>query len=872
MADSDQITGSIQIDITQAQEALGRIAASLEATKASMQTGFTGMQSQSAASSQAIKNDVEKMSTGIIGSVKDMSGQVTGAFSSLSASLGKIGTVFIGLGAIFAGGALFKSVVDKFVDMNLQAKQLGTVMGITSQDAAAMIVAFERVGISGEGLISMENRMARMLKQNEAQFNANGVATRDANNDMLSMTQITANVIQRMGEMRVGYDQVALSQMAFGRGQADISKLLRIDVVAAVAAAKEHLASLGLTFDDVSTEKAFKFKAGIHDVELVFDAMKYKLGEELIPVLINLGNWFASNGPGMIRVFVNAIHSISAAFTETKLLWDETVNGFVWGFEFLRTLASGFYQAMSLMVRGHFTEADRIWSEHWADALTIVRKAGDELERMRVIAHWKVEITTGKPGGGYGGEESGYGGGAGAEETPPTGGESFVPKPTGGKGGAPGLLEQYKAELEQIKTEENTFFEFSKERERQFWQDKLETVKAGSKEYLAIQHEIFALSKAIDKEAADAHLADLHSQISSEKTNWDQKRSLMDQAVGYAASKYGTDSKTYQGELDKKRALDVAYTKYQTDLAAKQIDDKAKLALMDLARQEETVKFEEKMGQISASNALEQLRILKEQELAIEESAITQKQAIYKDDEKMQEKLASDLAAFKQKKLTDETKAVQTAAQQQKAQIQSFLAPMESAIQGSVMGIIQGTTTMQKAIQNLCTSIVSAFVGTFAKILETWIANQLQMLIYGKTSQSATAAAQITAESGIVYLENVAGLIPTVGPLAAAGAAGALTGGEVGTAMAMTALDTGAWNIPRAGAAMLHPGEAVLPASKAAGLDQLIDGGGAGGGDTHFHLNITAFDGADVQRVLLDNPAALAAALKALGRNFVPVF
>jgi len=32
-----------------------------------------------------------------------------------------------------------------------------------------------------------------------------------------------------------------------------------------------------------------------------------------------------------------------------------------------------------------------------------------------------------------------------------------------------------------------------------------------------------------------------------------------------------------------------------------------------------------------------------------------------------------------------------------------------------------------------------------------------------------------------------------------------------------------------------------------------------------------AFDGADVQRVLLANPRALAAAIQALGRNFVPV-
>jgi hypothetical protein len=132
---------------------------------------------------------------------------------------------------------------------------------------------------------------------------------------------------------------------------------------------------------------------------------------------------------------------------------------------------------------------------------------------------------------------------------------------------------------------------------------------------------------------------------------------------------------------------------------------------------------------------------------------------------------------------------------------------------------------------------------------------------------------QITSDAAVAaagaYAATAA--IPIVGP-AMAPAAGMEAYAAVMAYAAMASAEAGAWGIPRAGAALLHPGEAVLPASKAAGLDRLIEGGPApGGGGANIHLNITAFDGADVQRVLLANPRALAAALTALGRNFVPV-
>jgi hypothetical protein len=296
---------------------------------------------------------------------------------------------------------------------------------------------------------------------------------------------------------------------------------------------------------------------------------------------------------------------------------------------------------------------------------------------------------------------------------------------------------------------------------------------------------------------------------------------------------------------------------------------------MRIAAAQEEVKFKESMGQISASTAAAQETALTQQSLALEQRHIEQSKANWTGYYAEMQKLDQQEAEFKEKKLLEVQKANEQAVQKELQDIKSAIAPIDSAVSGMVSGFIQGTLTMRKAMQNMCMAILSAFVGAAEKMATTWIANQLQMLIYGKASQTAAAVGQITSDAAVAaagaYASTAA--IPIVGPEMAPAAAMEAYAAVMAFA-GMASFDTGAWGIPRAGAALLHPGEAVLPATKASGLDRLIEGGGASGagaGDTHVHLNITAFDGADVQRVLLNNPRALAAAITSLGRNFVPV-
>jgi uncharacterized phage infection (PIP) family protein YhgE len=132
MADQDQISGKIVIEIQEALNALNQIGASLQKTNETMQAGFRQMTSQSKESTQQIKADVEKMSSGIISSIKDMHGQISGVMGQITSTITGLGGAFAGIAALLGGGSLFKGMVDSYVELNLEAKKLSQQMGISA--------------------------------------------------------------------------------------------------------------------------------------------------------------------------------------------------------------------------------------------------------------------------------------------------------------------------------------------------------------------------------------------------------------------------------------------------------------------------------------------------------------------------------------------------------------------------------------------------------------------------------------------------------------------------------------------------------------------------------------------------------------------
>jgi len=96
-------------------------------------------------------------------------------------------------------------------------------------------------------------------------------------------------------------------------------------------------------------------------------------------------------------------------------------------------------------------------------------------------------------------------------------------------------------------------------------------------------------------------------------------------------------------------------------------------------------------------------------------------------------------------------------------------------------------------------------------------------------------------------------LSPVMGP-AAAGPAGAGMATVAAVASAVPALDVGTPWVASDGLAMIHKGEAVVPAS----VNGAWQNGGLGGGDTHVHFGINAIDAQNGAAFLKNNMGMLA--------------
>ena len=279
------------------------------------------------------------------------------------------------------------------------------------------------------------------------------------------------------------------------------------------------------------------------------------------------------------------------------------------------------------------------------------------------------------------------------------------------------------------------------------------------------------------------------------------------------------------------------------------------------------------------------------------------------------EKLARDLAT---KQIEEQTRATEAAWQAAEAQTRIYKSAFDgiaNAGRSTVTGLITGTETWQRAEQRIAGAVVDGFANMAMHIVGKWLATELTKdsisrthdavrlaqekggsgfdeLITGRiaqwlgmeTTKDAVTAAGVTtrvateeagavsskaitrstaqseigtkaAEAGAGAYNAIVG-IPYVGPiLAPAAAAVAFTAVEAFGSLPSFAV--GAWELPSDMTARVHQGEMIIPAGPASALRDTW-GGGASGGDTHVHFNVSTPDAGGVQAFFTQHAATIA--------------
>ncbi len=458
-------------------------------------------------------------------------------------------------------------------------------------------------------------------------------------------------------------------------------------------------------------------------------------------------------------------------------------------------------------------------------------------------------------------------------------------KQSGGGGGS--RMEAWRQELEEIK-EEGNLLEESKSQERAFWQEKLALCQQGSVEYLQVKHRLYELDVAQAKQAVSLQIATLKQQMASEKESTAARLADQDRIVAINAASYGKDSMNYQNAVLEKKKMDQDADKADRDLADQHLQNSLKLAQMDIEAQKEKINQEKSLGMISASEELAQIKALKEQEIALEKQNFEQREAIWAQYPKKMAEILQQVQVAEKKNALEIQKSEGQAAQAVEDQWKAAMAPIDSAMNTAINGMIQGTQTMKKMLDHILSDILASYVRLAARSLQNWVATEAAKLLSSQTTSTQVVAAQTAAQpeadtaqalsdvqaitgsaaqgAAAAYAANAG--IPLVGPEMGAEAA-AQTYAAIMAFAGMVPAAAGGWDVPSDSLAYVHKQEMVLPASLAEGVRGLVAGGGksGAGGDNHVHFNVSAMDGNSVKSFFKNNRNHIAESVKSAMRD-----
>lgn len=823
---------------------------------------------------QDITNSFKEMSRQVTSEVQKVHEQTKSNFDKISSSFAGVQKAFMAFAAVAAGGAAFKSAVDKSVELTKESMKLSKALGISATEASVLNVALGDAYTNSDTMLAALGKMTKQLNSNEAAFTNLGVATRDVNGNYKNSLDIMLDVNKRLLEFKEGTDRNIEGTKIYGKSWGEVAPILRLNSDL-MTESKKKAEELGLVVGQENVEATSRYRAAMNDVGDVMDAVKKAVGDALLPILTDLANWFAEVGPYAVKAFKGAIGGVAALFWGLKFAVES-----VW--EFLKlsirnmvvsllTLADVAAKALS----GDFSGAKAAWKNGMAMIKDNASTAMDEIARKAQITQEKLwnlfadPTATAKKTGGKNSTDSGDA----------TTGSSTKDKSRMSEFEA--TLTAQKDAFDKLKLAQGSFQEYSKESERDYWKRILDTVRLSREERLAVEQKYYGLERDIRKKAFDAEIEEMKTKSAAYKQGSVDRIQIAGEMAAKIGEKYGIESKEYKAALGEmaNMARERATQQRQLDDMALERSRQHNQSLMDLER--ERLNMSEQMGDITEVQHIQALRNLKDQEYQIEVKAMQDKAALYDLDSLEYQQHLDKLSALKEKHEVEIARISVQAAAAQNKEFNKYFDPISSAFQKSVNGMIQGTLTFKKAMSQMILSIGLEYAAMGAKLVADWAAKQAMKLIMTqttaaaeKTAQSAAAVAQMAEQkvlgvSGVMSNAAIAA-VAAMASVAAIPFYGWAMAPEVGAAtyaagLAYLPSAEGGYDIPKGMNPMtqLHEQEMVLPAKHADVIRNLADSGGpTTGGNVHIYSRN------DDEIVKVGDMKKL---LREMGRNFVDV-
>jgi len=285
---------------------------------------------------------------------------------------------FLAIGALLAGGAVFRQAVEQAANFTEESIKLGNALGTSATEASTFISTLADIDVSQQEFVTATKALSKEIKNNEDGLQAMGLKTRDAAGHLRPLNQLVVEAVDVLNGYKAGTDRAIAGQMLFGKGFDITSNLTKLNSEA-LKENEELQRRLGILVGTENVEAWKAYDQASDQSNLTLKAMWVTIGNALMPVLTKLSDWFVAVGPYAITTIKGAIGGLIAAFWALKngvvVVW-ETINAMVVTVaEPLRALAASLWK----LTQGDFKGA---WGEFGAAGQTMANAWKGALKEM----------------------------------------------------------------------------------------------------------------------------------------------------------------------------------------------------------------------------------------------------------------------------------------------------------------------------------------------------------------------------------------------------------------------------------------------------------------------------------------------------------
>lgn len=767
--------------------------------------------------------------------VKSSAQNMQNAMSSVAGAFGKVHGAFLALTALVAGGAAFKAAINASTEWAGEAGKLSKALGITTEKASVMMVALNHIGVGSDVVVNAAQKMSKQIFTNSDAFEKLGVKVRDTAGNYRPITDVMAEVNQKLLDIKNPIEQNIAGQQAYGRSWAEVRPLLKL-TAETMEEARKRAEELHLVVGPQGEAMAKQYKAQLRDLNLVGKSLEIQFGNQLMPVFTKLGAWMGQEAPAMGQVFKSILLTIVAA---AQTLW-EALNS-------LGSALAGLGAIVAAALKGDFGAVKGIYADMEAEN----KRRADNIRNIWANAYKMPEAKASKNPDLSAGLHPDFAKDGGGDKSRMQGWET--------------ALAEKKLVIQEEAQAENSFREMSKAEELRYWQEILARRDLSEQESVALRRKAADLSIAIRKDEFEKELAALRTQEAEWQKNADKKLAIATKEAALVAQKYGVESKEY--ELAQKHIVEVTQqaAEQRRQIAQTLANTRRQLELAEVDAEESDAQMRVDLGIETHAQLLQEEQSFENRRHQIRLDALNASRALI-DPER-------DPVAFAQI-----SSQIEEAEQQHQLKLRAIrnravveankdwtgmFQTMQGGFQQVITNFLKGSATIGQTIKGLFSSVVEAMIGMIAQIAARWLAQQAMQLLGLKTTGIATISEK-AAEAGAGGVASMAAA-PWPLNMSAPAFGAAMSAAALGFS-SMLAAEHG-FDVP-AGVnpiTQLHQKEMVLPADIAEPMRQSLAGGGGLGGPV---IQIQAVDAASVRRLFEDHGSALVAALKRQARGF----